>query len=265
MAKPAAIRGLTGGASLSTAAPRILSVRVSEVERHEADLPGEDAIHDMRVATRRVRGALRLLGLREHDGQVKKLQDALGEVRDLQLQISWLRERDPDLCARREKLLERARRDLRAALLEWHSKTLPVLLAPAKVSGKLGGHAVRKRLRKRLERFEERLDAALSRGTPKDLHLVRISVKQLRYVFELMEPALPEVAGKLLLELEPLQAVLGELHDAAVRVDLLRAHRRKELLREQRQAWEQLSKIADAELSRWKRQDIAGKARKQLK
>jgi CHAD domain-containing protein len=41
----------------------------------------------MRVAARRLRAALRLLRLREFDRAVKKLQDALGDVRDLQLQI----------------------------------------------------------------------------------------------------------------------------------------------------------------------------------
>lgn len=264
MAKADRIRGLSLTTPLRTAAPRILSVRIGEIERHEAGLPGKDAIHAMRVATRRLRAALRLLGLRDHDPRVKKLQDALGAVRDLQLQVAWLRERDAELAARREKLRGRAQAALGDALSEWHAKTLPVLLAPQKVSGKLGGRAVRKRLRKRLTRFEERLERAIDRGTAADLHLLRISVKQLRYLFEVMQAASPQLSRKLLEELGPLQAALGELHDADVRVQLLSRHRRAELLREQRDAREQLAKVADAELSRWKRQDIAGEARRQL-
>jgi CHAD domain-containing protein len=70
---------------------RTLATLLRNLERHEAGLPGVDPVHDMRVATRRLRAALRLLRMRELDPPVKKLQDALGGVRDLQLQIVWFK------------------------------------------------------------------------------------------------------------------------------------------------------------------------------
>ena len=76
---------------------RLLLDQVTALERYEAVVPKKDAVHEMRVAARRLRAALRVLQLRELDPKVKALQDALGEVRDLQLQIDWLQGRDAAL------------------------------------------------------------------------------------------------------------------------------------------------------------------------
>ena len=94
----------------------ILAERIAEVERHEGGLPGAEPIHDMRVAVRRLRAGLRLLGLREMDAPVKELQDALGGVRDLQVQIAWLQRRDPAAVARRRKLLANATGDRKSVV-----------------------------------------------------------------------------------------------------------------------------------------------------
>lgn len=267
MAKATPIPGLGPRASLQEAGPRILTARLRDVEQYEAGLPAEDPVHDMRVAARRLRAALRLLRLRELDPPVKELQDALGDVRDLQLQVAWLRERDQKLAQRREALLQKAMRALEGALAKWRGQTLPRLLEAAgrtKFRGKLSGGKVRALLRRRLERFEERLEAALEKPTPLPMHRVRISVKQLRYLFELVQRALPKAAGLLLTELPPLQEALGELHDVDVRVDLLRRHRRAALLREQEDAREKLAKIVGAELQRWKDQRTADRTRQLL-
>jgi hypothetical protein len=86
MPRPQHIRGLSRGAKLDGAGRRILAARLSDVMRWEEVVPALGPTHAMRVASRRLRVALRLLGLRELDGPVKELQDALGELRDLQLQ-----------------------------------------------------------------------------------------------------------------------------------------------------------------------------------
>lgn len=80
---------------------RTLAALLRNLERHEDGLPGVDPVHDMRVATRRLRAALRLLGLRELDPPVK---NALGVVRDLQLQIAWFKGRDAALYRSRTGL-----------------------------------------------------------------------------------------------------------------------------------------------------------------
>jgi CHAD domain-containing protein len=263
VAKATPIRGLSGRALLDEAGPRILAARVRDVQKFEARLPEEEAVHGMRVAARRLRAALRLLRLRELDGKVKELQDALGAVRDLQLQIAWLRGRDDALAERRKASLKKAERVLERALSEWRARTLPRLLeaAESKFKGRLSGDHVRKVLRKRLARFEERLQAALDKPVPEAIHAVRRSVKQLRYLFELAQPAFPAAAKSLLVELTPLQESLGELHDVDVRLHLLR---KKGLLREQKQDRARLAAIVIAELSRWKKQKIASSARKSL-
>jgi len=264
MAKATPIHGLSAGARLSELGPRILTARLRDLERHEPLLPQEEPVHDMRVAARRLRAALRLLRLRELDPPVKQLQDALGGVRDLQLQVAWLRGRDDSLAQERAARLGQAERDLSGALEQWHDSSLPRILeavARRKFRGKLGGAEVRKLLRKRLERFEERLDAALARTTPPSMHRVRISVKQLRYLFELS----PGAASRLLLpELTPLQEALGELHDVDVRIRLLQSRRRPALLREQKEDRDRLSSMVAAELSRWKKRRIAQRARRKL-
>jgi CHAD domain-containing protein len=263
VAKATPIRRLSAGSALREAGPRILNARLRDVLQYEAALPDVDAVHDARVAARRLRAALRLLRLRELDAPVKKLQDALGEVRDLQLQVEWLTGRDDALAARRKASLERAKRALAHAASAWRSQTVPRLLeaGAGTFKGKFGDRRMRKLLRNRLVRFEERLERALARPSPLAMHAVRRSVKQLRYLFELIRPALPPVSRSMLAELTPLQETLGELHDLDVRIQLLRD---KSLLREQREDRARLAKIVTAELSRWKQQKIAPHTRRAL-
>ena len=239
-------------------APRLLAGLVEHVRQHERALPGKDAVHDMRVALRRLRAALRLQELRELDPPVKELQDALGEVRDPQLQLEWLNGRSASLERERSRALRKAERALHPALAKWRSETLPSLLAAAREASPPGPRKRRKILRKRLRRFEERLEAGLERQTPKSMHRVRISAKQLRYLFELEKGP----AAKLLLaELPPLQESLGQLHDVDVRIRLLRD---PALLRPEKETRAQLAAIVKVQLERWKDRDVAGKARKLL-
>jgi CHAD domain-containing protein len=224
-------------------APRLLAGRIEAVQKHEAGLPGVDAVHDMRVALRRLRAALRLLRLRELDPGVKALQDALGRVRDLQLQLQWLPGR-----RRLELALGKAERELQPALAKWREKTLPRLLDAARKAKAPSAARRRKILRKRLRRFEERLEAALRRPTPRAMHLVRISVKQIRYLFELERGP----AAKLLLsELPPLQESLGQLHDMDVRA-----------LPAEKRARSDLAAIVTSQLARWRDRGLTAKARK---
>lgn len=226
-------------------APRLLAGRIEVVQKHEAGLPAIDAVHDMRVALRRLRAALRLLRLRELDPGVKALQDALGRVRDLQLQLQWDPGRRP-----LEIALRKAERGLQPALAKWRGKTLPALLDAAREASAPSAARRRKILRKRLRRFEERLEAALSHPTPAAMHRVRISVKQIRYLFELEKGP----AAKLLLsELPPLQESLGQLHDMDVRG-----------LRSEKRARSDLAAIVQAQLERWRAHAIIARARKKL-
>src|SRR5512144_937462 len=99
MSKPTEVPGLGPSTPLSVAGPLLVRARLADVRRYEGALSGDgepdpDAVHDMRVAARRLRAALQLFGdaaLLALERQVKMLQDALGAVRDVQVQREWLR------------------------------------------------------------------------------------------------------------------------------------------------------------------------------
>ena len=100
MAKPRRIEGLTGGDAYATAAAKIIEVRVAELIGHSQGLldTGDiDRVHDMRVATRRLRAVLEIFRpcfprgeLKAALRQVKTLADALGERRDRDVAIAAL-------------------------------------------------------------------------------------------------------------------------------------------------------------------------------
>lgn len=91
-------------ASFSEAAAKVVAVRSDEVFEHSAgvlDLDDVERVHDMRVATRRLRAALEIFESvfprkrhRKALKRVKALADALGERRDLDVEIERLRLED---------------------------------------------------------------------------------------------------------------------------------------------------------------------------
>jgi CHAD domain-containing protein len=113
--------------AFGAAAARIVSVRAEEVFAHAdgvLDLGEPENLHDMRVATRRLRAALEICEacfppkrFRKTLKRVKRLADALGERRDLDVEIAFLEdfarqapEADrPALAARIESLRARQR------------------------------------------------------------------------------------------------------------------------------------------------------------
>jgi CHAD domain-containing protein len=103
-------------ASFSQAAGRVVKVRSKELFKHSEgvlDLRDVEPVHDMRVATRRLRAALEVFEPcfppkrhRKALKKVKALADALGERRDADVEIALL-----------ESLLDEAAEADRAALL----------------------------------------------------------------------------------------------------------------------------------------------------
>jgi CHAD domain-containing protein len=101
MAKAREIAGLDAEGSYGQAAATIVSVRAREVVDHAAgvlDVDDIERVHDMRVATRRLRAALEIFEpcfpakpfSRALD-EVKELADALGERRDRDIAIDAMR------------------------------------------------------------------------------------------------------------------------------------------------------------------------------
>src|SRR3954470_10953155 len=100
MAKPRPIPDLTSEMPYAEAAARIVSVRAAELTENAQgvlDTGDIERVHDMRVATRRLRAALEIFepcfpaeAYREALAEVKRLADTLGERRDRDVAIASL-------------------------------------------------------------------------------------------------------------------------------------------------------------------------------
>lgn len=291
MAKPTEIPGLGPGTPLSVAGPLLVRGRLDDVRRHEAAVaasgdgePEMEAVHDMRTATRRLRAAIALFArgdLAELEVEVKALQDALGQVRDGQVQRRWFSEHTADgadgaLAKWAGATLPRATKRLRQVLRAWSGAVAPSIAraAPdASRKGRLGGKRVARELRARLRRLERRLADARADPSPRDAHRLRIAAKKLRYVAELARPGFPVAAQEMVRVLAPLQERLGDLHDTDVRMErlerLARGDRRTRgaapavlaLLREERT---RAARALRRELARWRDERVVKRLRRAL-
>jgi CHAD domain-containing protein len=100
MAKARAIPDLRGTDAFREAAAKAVAVRADELWEHAdnvLDVGDIERVHDMRVATRRLRAVLEIFAPcfppkphRSVVGEVKALADALGERRDPDVQIEHL-------------------------------------------------------------------------------------------------------------------------------------------------------------------------------
>ena len=100
MAKARPIEGLQSEDPYATAAAKVVAVRAREVADHSQDVldvADIERVHDMRVATRRLRAALEIFGPCFPDDQhadalaeVKAIADALGARRDSDVTIATL-------------------------------------------------------------------------------------------------------------------------------------------------------------------------------
>jgi CHAD domain-containing protein len=100
MAKARPVEGLKSDDAYAAAAAKIVAVRAREVADHAQDVldvSDIERVHDMRVATRRLRAALEIFEpcfpaprYRETLREVKTVADALGERRDADVAVASL-------------------------------------------------------------------------------------------------------------------------------------------------------------------------------
>ena len=121
------VKGLDPDGTLAENAERIVAVRLAELRSFSPSVldPFEvEALHDMRIAAKRLRYVLELtrpaLGPSAAGGArtAKKLQDLLGRIHDCDVMLPRVREHEvvevaADLAARRETLHAQFRRDWR--------------------------------------------------------------------------------------------------------------------------------------------------------
>ncbi len=109
MAKPKPIPDLTADVPYAEAAAKIVTVRGNELAEHAQgvlDTGDIERVHDMRVATRRLRAALEIFEpcfpakpYGQALSEVKRLADALGERRDRDVAIAALHNFNDQMAA----------------------------------------------------------------------------------------------------------------------------------------------------------------------
>lgn len=208
-----------------------------------ADEP--DAVHRMRVATRRLRSALATFRPLLEPADVERVRDdaqwlgrRLGAVRDAEVMAARLADHarglgDADAVAALVRTLDERHQAARAELVEALDSPRASELTralerfragPPFVSG-ASGEDLRRRVRKDHRRAVRRLEAALAEEDPavRDelLHEARKAAKRLRYAAEAVAPAVGKPADRLAAAAEDLQEVLGEHQDAVTAEALL--------------------------------------------
>ena len=92
--KPRKVKHIDPDAPFGTVAARIVAVRAQEVLdlAHKAENPRDvRALHDLRIAAKRLRYLLELSGPEAPVKQLKRLQDTLGDIHDCDVQLPPLR------------------------------------------------------------------------------------------------------------------------------------------------------------------------------
>jgi CHAD domain-containing protein len=247
--------GIVGEDSLSEAAQKVLRFHFARMQYREAGtrsgLDAED-LHDMRVATRRLRAAWRVFEGAYKAGKTKKIRrhlesiaDRLGVVRDLDVLIAGLHEYrlslDDEHRPGLEPLLtlwQRQRDKARDALVaELDSESYSAFIkemaefleaganAAANVIPPTSPHRVRDRAASQIWAAYEAVRAyepLLSWADMETLHELRIASKWLRYTLEFFNETLGRDGGLLLGRVTAVQDHLGSLHDADAAAKLAR-------------------------------------------
>ena len=212
-----------------------------EAERLANNPHSLDALHDFRVALRRVRSWLRAFRpdfeesvSRKDRHRLRDLVDATNRGRDADVQIEWLRSassKDETLESGAKRLIGLIRADRdddgtplngnsldgfekeRSRLTKRLSSVKEPVRSPKSAPPTLAA-AIGARLPAHLAALRNALDLVRTADDDAEAHAARIAAKRLRY---LLEPA-KDVRGckSLIKQLKALQDDLGELHDAHV-------------------------------------------------
>lgn len=204
-----------------------------------------EALHQARVASRRVREALPLLSTggraRRLLRQVRRITQALGPVRELDVALQILDEMERSgeasrpavsrlrqVVSRERQLLHAdMRRQLEGCDLGKLRKRALGAAAPAKRRAPKRDPVRVARARSRAARRAARLRAAIDNAAsiylPDRLHDVRIAVKKLRYALELEHEVSRSRSTARLRALRRVQDLLGRMHDLEVLIARTRA------------------------------------------
>lgn len=208
-------------------------------------VPAVEAVHDLRVATRRLRALLSMFreflppGADAARARLRKLAAGFSELRDLDVLLINLRQWRAGLAQADNAALE----PILARLAADRSKWVNVASA-ALAEWQAGGHSALERLasfkapwpaRSRQSvttaakaqvdsahgKFRKALEHARREVNIEAYHALRLRAKKLRYVLDAMAKVLGKPAGKLLRDLEDLQDHFGAWLDASLAAQVM--------------------------------------------
>lgn len=221
-----------------------------------ANLPGTrsgddiEALHDMRVASRRLRAALRVFNkcfpkskLRAVVPEVQRVTHALGTVRDIDVFLEFLASYAQSsgidvssLVAREEALRNAARQQMFLSLDELEGGSLPehmnAMLDSARMVDPQGEFGKENCFYAQAPSLiapplKELLDLSWALEDPSnvsELHQMRIAAKRLRYSMETFVPCFGQALIEKIEDVKLLQEKLGQIHDCDVWVDKILAY-----------------------------------------
>jgi len=220
---------------------------------HDTD---SEFLHDLRVAVRRTRAAIKLLGdalqipdeqVARFAGEFKWLGDLTTPVRDLDVHLlgfdamaAGLRAaKEDDLTPFRAFLSDRRAREFRVLarglrserfsqlMRDWRATLSGVLAGKKRRAGatanKTASELATERTRQAFRKVSKRGDAITPDSPPESLHDLRKRCKELRYALEFFAPLHDKSAYAAVLgDLKRLQDCLGEFQDNEVQIDEIR-------------------------------------------
>jgi CHAD domain-containing protein len=251
MAKAKIIEGLDCDLDAESGILLVLCARFDEMASHRdaaLDWKDPEGVHDMRVASRRLRSALqdfapyiRQRPLKTCAKQIREIAQCLGRVRDLDVSIATLEKlasRCPAdvlpgiqrLMQERIRLLEPQRASLERIIAKDTFEQLVSEFLQAsrratrpKVGKNKDGvtepsfrETSREIIAKRVDELERIGSTVFEPLRQKRLHRMRIAAKRVRYSIQLFAQCLPDAVNAVAEPVARLQGNLGDLHDADV-------------------------------------------------
>jgi CHAD domain-containing protein len=198
-----------------------------------------DAIHDARVATRRLKAAMDLLQpvLSDHHREpfervLKKLRKSLGPLRDLDVMIERLSGMSPNVAAQwlcqeleRSRQRKRAKTEKKAASPDVLAKLAawwPVRDEIVEAKGAIDS-LISESLHLQFDAFAEQAShiGGSSSPEPRDPHQLRIAGKILRYTLEMAKEQGHKLPRSVLSAFKKMQEALGNWHDDVVLIECM--------------------------------------------
>jgi len=253
MAKPKEIVGIDSDAPATEAIEHVLPPRLEEMlllRKAALDFRDPEGVHDMRVASRRLRSALRDFAphlrktkMAASTKQLKEIADKLGVVRDLDVAIIALeklqKKAKPEISAGLQRLIDERKATLHPARVELvqalnyeklsalkrnfriavEAAVVPQVATTPPASGTIRKSVpsykvyARSTLLKLLKELETLSPSIFEPQKVKPLHEMRIAAKRLRYAMELFAGCWGNQLEIFSHQVAQMQTSLGELHD----------------------------------------------------